>query len=66
MFMSGPAYGEATGRLEGEPLYHASLDGADYRQLLEDGGFTVVATIAEDQTCVGRTVWLAELRSTPL
>jgi hypothetical protein len=28
--------------------------------LLEDGGFAVVATIAADQTCGGRTVWLAQ------
>lgn len=62
MFTSGPAHGEAIGRLEGEPLYHASLDPAEYRQLLEDGGFAVVATMAEDQTCGGRTVWLAQCR----
>jgi SAM-dependent methyltransferase len=62
MFTSGPAYGEAIGRLEGEPLYHASLDPAEYRALLDAAGFDVVATVAEDQTCCGRTVWLAQLR----
>ena len=62
MFTSGPAYGEAIGRLEGEPLYHASFDAAEYRKLLEDGGFAVVATVAEDQTCGGRTIWLAQCR----
>ncbi len=62
MFTSGPAQGESIGRLEGEPLYHASLDGAEYRTLLDDEGFTVVATLAEDQSCGGRTVWLAQLR----
>jgi len=62
MFTSGPAYGEAVGRLEGEPLYHASLDAAEYRTLLEDACFDVVATLAEDQTCGGRTVWLAQSR----
>jgi hypothetical protein len=62
MFTSGPAHGESTGRLEGEPLYHASLDVAEYRNLLEDAGFAVVATIAEDKTCGGRTVWLAQFR----
>jgi hypothetical protein len=65
MLTSGPAYGEAMGRLEGEPLYHASFDATEYRKLLEDGGFAVVATIAEDQTCGGRTVWLAQFH-TPL
>ena len=61
MFTSGPAHGEAIGRLEGEPLYHASLDASEYRQLLDDEGFAVIATLAEDQTCGGRTVWLAQL-----
>jgi SAM-dependent methyltransferase len=60
IFTSGPAHGEAIGRLEGEPLYHASLDAAEYRKLLDAEGFAVVATIAEDPTCGGRTVWLAQ------
>lgn len=60
MFTSGPAHGEAMGELGGEPLYHASLDAAEYRELLGDAGFAVVATVAEDQTCGGRTVWLAQ------
>jgi SAM-dependent methyltransferase len=62
MFTSGPAHGEAIGRLEGEPLYHASLDAAEYSQLLDSHDFDVVATIAADRTCGGRTVWLAQLR----
>lgn len=62
MFTSGPSQGEAIGRLEGEPLYHASLGGAEYRRLLEGEGFEVVATVAEDATCGGRTVWLAQSR----
>jgi SAM-dependent methyltransferase len=62
MFTSGPAYGEAIGRLEGKPLYHASFDAAEYRKLLEQTGFAVVATKAQDQTCGGRTVWLAQFR----
>ena len=61
MFTSGPAHGEAIGKLEGEPLYHASLDSAEYRALLDDQGFKVVATVAEDQSCGNRTVWLAQL-----
>ncbi|MGH8822025.1 MAG: class I SAM-dependent methyltransferase [Rhodoferax sp.] len=62
MFTSGPSHGEAIGHLEGEPLYHASLDAAEYRELLDSEGFAVVATLSEDQTCGGRTVWLAQLR----
>jgi hypothetical protein len=62
MFTSGPLHGEIVGRLEGEPLYHASLDAAEYQQLLEEQGFAVVDHRAEDQSCFGRTVWLAQLR----
>ena len=61
MFTSGPAHGEALGELGGEPLYHASLDAAEYRQRLGDAGFAVVATLAQDSACGGRTVWLAQL-----
>src|SRR5512144_354065 len=35
MFTSGPAHGEAIGSFGGEPLYHASLDAAEYRSLLD-------------------------------
>jgi SAM-dependent methyltransferase len=62
MFTTGPAHGEAIGRLEGEPLYHASLDGAEYRQLLDNHEFDVIATVAADRSCGGRTVWLAQRR----
>ncbi|ALK08280.1 class I SAM-dependent methyltransferase [Blastochloris viridis] len=62
MFTSGPAHGEATGTFEGEPLYHASLDAAEYRALLADHGFAVVAHVAEDPGCGGHTVWLAQRR----
>jgi SAM-dependent methyltransferase len=62
MFTTGGARGEAIGRLEGEPLYHASLDPAEYGQLLDSHGFHVVANVFEDQSCGGRTVWLARLR----
>jgi SAM-dependent methyltransferase len=62
MFTSGPGHGEAIGQLEGEPLYHASLDPTEYKQLLDSHRFDVVATVPEDQSCGGRTVWLAQLR----
>ena len=62
MFTSGPSHGEVVGQLEGEPLYHASLDAAEYRQLLEQQGFAVVDHQPEDQSCFGRTVWLAQTR----
>lgn len=62
MFTSGPSHGEAIGLLEGEPLYHASLDAAEYCRLLEQHGFAVISTVTEDPNCGGRTVWLAQLR----
>lgn len=60
MFTSGPAYGVAMGTYRGEPLYHASLDGAEYRALLDANGFDVVAHAVEDPACGGHTVWLAQ------
>ena len=62
MFTIGPAFGVAIGALEGDPLYHASVDGAEYRGLLQQNGFEVVAQVNEDATCGGRTVWLAQRR----
>jgi SAM-dependent methyltransferase len=59
MFTSGPAHGEAIGEWRGEPLYHASLDPAEYRALLEASGFAVVRHVPEDPDCGGSTVWLA-------
>lgn len=65
MFTSGPHHGEAIGEFEGEPLYHASLDPAEYRALLSAHGFEVVAHVAEDPACGNHTVWLARLSDPP-
>ncbi|WP_102957839.1 class I SAM-dependent DNA methyltransferase [Mangrovicella endophytica] len=59
MFTSGPGAVEAIGSFEGETLYHASLDSAEYRALLSMHGFDVIAHRAEEPDCGGRTVWLA-------
>jgi len=59
MFTSGPRHGEAVGALRGEPLYHASLDPAEYRSLLAGHGFALVAERMEDPDCGGHSVWLA-------
>lgn len=59
MFNTGPAYGEAIGSYRGDPLYHASLDAAEYRALLAASGFEVVAHAVEDPLAGGRTAWLA-------
>ncbi len=60
MFTSGPAHGEAIGDHAGEALYHASLSPEDYRSLLSEAGFAVVAHTANDVDCAGHTVWLAQ------
>jgi len=62
MFTSGNSHGEAIGTYKDEPLYHGSLDGAEYRAVLNENGFDVVAHVVEDPACGGRTVWLAQLR----
>ena len=62
MFTSGPDYGVAMGTLEGEPLYHASLNSTEYHALLAENGFDVVAHAVEDPNCGRRTIWLAQLR----
>jgi SAM-dependent methyltransferase len=62
MFTSGPSHGEAIGSYRGEALYHASLDDAEYRALLDAHGFEVVAHMAEDPACGRHTIWLAQLR----
>jgi SAM-dependent methyltransferase len=59
LFSSGPRNGEAIGCLHGEPLYHASLDPAEYRALLAANGFSVVEYVAEDPDCGQHTAWLA-------
>lgn len=63
MFTSGPRAGEAIGSYQGEPLYHASLDTADYEAVLATHGFSVVQHVVEDADCGGLTVWLARMRT---
>lgn len=60
MFTSGPRAGVAIGEFEGEPLYHGSLDGEEYRALLERNGFEIRDHVSEDPTCGGHTIWLAQ------
>jgi SAM-dependent methyltransferase len=62
MFTSGPSHGEAIGIYKGEPLYHGSLDEAEYRLLLNQNGFDVVSHVVEDPNCGHHTVWLTQTR----
>ncbi len=59
MFTSGRDRGVAMGTFEGEPLYHASLEPAEYEALLAANGFAVVARVFDDPGCGGHSVWLA-------
>ena len=60
LFTSGPAASEAIGTWQDEPLYHASLDSAEYRDLLDHHGFVVLDHVAQDPDCGGHTIWLAQ------
>jgi SAM-dependent methyltransferase len=62
MFTSGPSHGETIGNDQGEPLYHGSLEGAEYRLLLDQNGFDVVSHVVEDPECGHHTIWLSQLR----
>ena len=62
LFTSGPRDGVALGTYHGEPLFHASLDPAEYRALLSANGFDVIAFVPDDETCGGHSVWLAQAR----
>lgn len=62
MFTSGNAEGLSFGELEGEPLYHGSLEPDEYRSLLSAAGFEVAAHVANDPSFGGRTIWLAHKR----
>ena len=63
MFTSGPRSGVAIGSYCGEPLFHASLEPAEYRALLDRHGFAVVSYAAEDPDCGHHTIWLAQRRN---
>lgn len=62
MFTAGPAAGEPVGAVEGEPVYHASLDPADYQALLAAHGFELLAFVPEDPDCNGHTIWMARYK----
>jgi len=59
MFTSGAEHGEVLGEWQNEPLYHGSLDPAEYRALLEANGFSKVIHKVRDPDCGSSTIWLA-------
>jgi len=62
MFTSGTEEGCAIGQLDGDALYHGSLDPDEYHTLLDAAGFDVVAHVVADPSCGHRTIWLARQR----
>jgi hypothetical protein len=54
MFNAGPSHGEAIGSYRGDPLYHASLDPAEYAKLLGGIGFNILAHVVEDPQAGGQ------------
>lgn len=58
MFTSGDEDGERIGAWRGEPLYHASLSTAEYRERLREAGFEVIRHVVGDYAKGGITVWL--------
>lgn len=61
MFTSGDEDGERIGQWRGEPLYHASLSTAGYREQLTAAGFEVIDHTVGDYTRDEATVWLCRL-----
>lgn len=59
LFTSGTSAGEVIGRVGNSPVYHASLDPDDYRDLLRANGFEVIWFRPEDVELRGHSVWLA-------
>lgn len=59
MLTVGTHDGEVMGHVGGEPVYHASLDPAEYRRLLEEHGIEVTSLVVEDPDCDLHTVLLA-------
>ena len=51
--------GEVTGTVQGETVYHASLSPDEYRQRLEETGFTDITYVPNDPETRGRSVLLA-------
>ena len=61
MFTSGPKAGESIGEWQGEPLYHASLEPAEYEALLSSNGLRVVEKCLNNPDCGGASIWLAQM-----
>ena len=59
MFSACAYLSETFGKLGGEPLYHASLDNAQYHSLLEANGFATLTVLSDSAQDNWHTVWIA-------
>lgn len=55
----GHEAGEVLGTVEGDRVYHSSLDPEEYRQILYSAGFKNVEITLQDEDCGSHTVLLA-------
>jgi len=62
LFTSGTERGEAWGMNGGENLFHASLDTAEYLELLQANQFEVLKHKINDPECGGANVWMAQYK----
>lgn len=62
MMTLGTEEGEAHGHVDGQIVYHASLDQAEYCSILERAGVVLRDFVVNDVTCGGTNVLLAQKR----
>lgn len=55
----GPGDGEASGTVNGRPVYHASLSPAEYAMILQNNGLRLTGYLAEDPDCNSHSVLMA-------
>ena len=55
----GDKEGEVLGQVEGEEVYHSSLDPLEYKRIFSSAGFSEVEYVAQDQQCGLRSILLA-------
>ncbi|ASC70036.1 SAM-dependent methyltransferase [Halomicronema hongdechloris C2206] len=55
----GHTAGEVLGQVEGQRVYHSSLDPTEYKSILIEAGFCQVEYVAQDQRCGMRSLVLA-------
>ncbi|MFK7792590.1 MAG: class I SAM-dependent methyltransferase [Devosiaceae bacterium] len=59
MLTVGPREGEGSGKVGGQPVYHASLDPEEYRKILTEAGFGAITIAIEDPGCDRSSIVLA-------